>query len=639
MFEWLNFVELDRRMLRLLNTFCGFPKSAWTRHKNKVILDHLPEDELQFYNRIKPSIRRSQIVCVLVWSAWILKNSVYPIYMITALLTFKQFDAQDPIANLTFARRTKNKISTFGCLITDCEQLDNSNAFFKDIKQLPLFAICHPRLNNFYLPISGYNSIGLGLYTVVIYAIFFVGVVFPIINHLNPRIPDSAAFAAAPVSSITCHRETARKYLIEALASMKNYYSFFCRRDELAILRNIKRRNLIIELKQTEEYTHDDPKMHYVKAEKDSLDLLLRSHYVTLNAKVQDYIGGCVPPARCYNRSIRAAEFLGTAWISMYAMALLSYSACIVFFISLEGEISEELKRIDRFADATGCGFWIQQAFGDREHLVGITLGERVKHNNWVFAFDYLFLLLPTLITMSGNLVVMLIGIIDVNLMLRDQLQSISVATETAQLLVIARLHNCKTEGVDIASGSSGKLLEVPGAIHAMVVAEDSAKQVQCMDQFVDMLIKINIRTRIIKDMARKLSPSVTFTLRLAYVANYTSAAIMAGFDRLSNNSGLAPVLLALIGFSVSNSLILLTSRVQSTTNRLNHSMWRLIAATDDITDLRVRHIRKLIIRQANVIANEQTLKIIVFGLPVTYASLFEIVIWSSTLAIFTFNK
>lgn len=158
------------------------------------------------------------------------------------------------------------------------------------------------------------------------------------------------------------------------------------------------------------------------------------------------------------------------------------------------------------------------------------------------------------------------------------------------------------------------------------------------LDMFVDLLIKINISNRIIKVIATNSSAPTSVVLSVSYAVSYASVATIIYFNRKFESTSLAAIVLAMVGLMVTNTLVILASRVQSVTNKLTLSLWSIVAATEHIEDLRVRHMRRLMIEQVIAIGHEGALKIHAFGLPVTYASLFEAVIWSSTLALYSFS-
>lgn len=582
----IDFVKLNRLMLRWLHVLCGMPTCVIDK---LGILQDLPREELRFYEHIRGPIRSYQIVYISACSIWILKGLYFLIYMIAAVITFERVAVnKESKANTTYK-------TTFGCLSTNCQQLGENNTFYGTLNQLPVFAICHPSLNRIYLPLTGVHSFGFGIYAVFLLIISMGEFLYPIELHWHPRLPDSVVFPVAPVSSIGAHRERARKCLIKVFVSMQNYDSVN-QEDKLSrSLQAAGRQNIVARYMQARYYRASTTDLPQVKMGAFSLE----SNYVMLDGSLQEYLGRYVPAARSHGRSVEAAKTLAILWTGLFAQLTFSFGLGAWVLIFMQDSISQELHRIDSFAQQTGCSFWIGDSSAAQD-LVPISLGASVHHHNWVYAFDYLLVWVPGAYIMSGSIAMAVAALKEVEHMLQEQLDEIT-STLNAQSLIY----------------------------------EPSTPMQERVSDFVDSMVKIYIKNRIIKSIALDSSRLATLILWFAYAANYISVIIMASGTKMFSSSTLAPIALAMIGFTVTNTLIIVSSRVQSAANRMIKSMWTLVAATDSIADLRVRHVRRLIIKQVLVISDEPMMKIVVFGLPVTYASLFEAVIWSSTLAIY----
>lgn len=650
-FPAFDSVKLNRAVARLFYSISGLPRCAAHKIETEVSVLDIPEEELKYFSQSREQLEISHILWFLWFLLYIFKGLYFAIYMIIAVSTMEVSSNNDA------PNRAPNS-SSYGCLITNCTRLSKDNTLLKDLIELPVFAICHPDLSKIYIPLISAHSIGLNIYTVFTYFVSIVGVFFPIENYLNPRVQDSRAFPFNPTFSIRYHRERARRYLVEVFTSMKNYYCDPNNHESDASRGLRKKTNLILEIKEREDFMRKADKSDYLAPEKLSLNLL-GQNYIELDRDLQDYVGDCVPLARTYSWATRISELRAYMFIFLFFVFLMGFTGGIWIMVIFANGVLNELIEIDSFANDLGCGFWIDSGSvsGGRSR---ISLGESVLFNNLAYLFDYAFILIPGCFILSLNVVNSLVSIQEVDFMLSEQLVHIDLAIKFADLLRSEGNKTCsETKGVDIinqrgcfnmnitrisTTKDTGPPFRRPKPLddqYALeVIAENHNYNEQCtnLDSFVDLVTKIFISNRIIKNIARDSSPPVTVILSFAYAASYVSVALVISINRKFESNSLAPIALAMVGLVATNTLIITASRVQSTTNCLIRSLWRLVAKADDIMDFRVRHIRRLMIKQAIVMSFEGTLKIKAFGLSVTYASLIEAVIWSSTLAIYSFN-
>lgn len=643
-FQLINYRAVNRFIVRLSYVLTGVPKCTDRRLRNEIIPLEIPDTELELIKEFKDELQLGQVVYFSYTYLWILKGLYYPIYMVAAVLNIKRADGSD-------RDMSSHNNTYYGCLVTNCTRLSNHSILNDDLVDLPLFAICHPILNKFYWPMTGIHTIGLSIATVFIFFMFLIAS-YGMENHWHPKMQDSILFPVAPTYNIRTNRDRARRYLLEVFHSMQHYYcDFFSRSETECDLRNITRKNLILEYKNKEFYVRRAQQSAYLTSER-HLTTLLESNYMALDQKVRDYLGHCLPMARSYTWAPEASEIGVIMWMFTYSVIMICFSVGLYYLMLAQTRMSEELVVMDLFVQAEGCAFWTSQS---REPVV---LNQMLKHNNWVYVFDYLLVLTPNMYIMTFNVTQSLASIEEIDFTLDEQLNHVDLAQKFAELLQDCGLDSCPTSGIDINSGRGCFNLDdarfyVEGTTWHLfsrvepltddtaietITKTRSGRRADHVDAFVDLMIKIHVKNRVIKDIARSSADSVTIVLSLAYAASYVAVGIVIFVNKKFVSSSMAPIALAIIGLLITNTIVMGASRVQSTTNRLIKSMWRLIATANNFKDLRVRHIRRLLIKQVDVLVLEGTLRIHAFGLPVTYASLFEAVIWSSTLAIFSFH-
>lgn len=636
----LDLVSCERFMLKVLYMVSGMPKCTEEKLRKDIMVYNLPQRDLDFYRAIRGQVGPIQKAFYSWALLWILKSLYYPIYMVASIRNI-EIDDESPPKNASNA--------SFGCLNTNCRQLSDHSFIIRDLKALPVFAICHPALNMIYLPLTSTYSFGLTLYAALIYFALLGDILFSIENHWHPKLPDVVIFSVTPLASIRHHRERARQYLIEVFKSMQNYYcDLYNQRNQIDYdARQLGRINWMLELKNRDLFARKAQKSTYLAAER-SLSHLLQPKYLDLAPKVQRYIDATVPTARSLEWSRKSALIMAIFWLVGFSGLSSSFITGILGLMFLKSGVSKELQRLDDYSRENGCGFWMRSSSGE---MVSILLRPSVEHHNWVFVPVYLSIYLPAFILISGSVSIALTTIVDIDTMLGEQLVQVDLAARLRELLLVHSSHHRQTQGIDFKSGEgcfdmglygtygSGRRLSGSLETTDALCDHDDHARATCLDRFADLLIKIYVRNRLIKDVSHSSAYLVSVVLSFSYAASYISVAITILINRVTSNTSLVPIALGVAGLINTNSLVLRSTRVQSTTNRLIHLMWSLIAATDDIVDPRVRHMRRLMIKQVIVLNSEGTLRIHAFGLPVTYASLFEAAIWSSTLAIYSFNN
>lgn len=647
----LDSVKFNRALARLFYLISGLPRCSEEQLKNEILVLDLPAEEVDFFTKAKDRLEISHIL----WFLWYLFYIFKGLYVCTYIVfSASMMEVGDGIE----VSNRMSHLSSRGCLITNCTRLSKDKTLSKDLIELPIFAICHPNLNRIYIPLINTHTIGLNMYTVFTYFMFIVGIFFPIENYMNPQVQESRVLPYNPTFSVKYNRERARRYLVEVFTSMKNYYSDLNNHHSSEATRDVyKKTNLILETQNREDFLRKAEKSNYLAPENSSLDLL-RHDYINLIPEAQSYVTDCVPLARTHSWATRISELRAYMFIALFLGILMVYTMTMLVMIIFAEGVADELRQMDSYANSLGCGIWIERSIKGGD-WIRISLGERVKFHNLAYVIDYLLILIPACFIFGMNVVDSIVSIEEVNFMLNEQLVHIDMAIKYADLLHKDGSKNIRTKGVDIINGTgcfnmnitristtqdTGYAFNRPKPLSDQYVLEIIAENHNYneegtnLDSFVDLVTKIIVSNRIIKHIAHNSSPSATVVMSSIYAASYGSVAIAMSINRKFESTSLAPVTLAMIGLVATNTLIIMSSRVQSTTNTLIQSIWRLAAKADDIVDFRVRHIRRLMIKQALVISFEGVLKIKAFGMSIGYASLIEALIWSTTMAIYSYN-
>lgn len=659
-FPAIDFIVFNRAVARLFYLFVGMPRCGRDQFKNEVLAVDPDEEEIEFYYKCDDHLHNYHIIYFAWFATWILKNLYATIYTVVAVSHIEVGRYHYSMSNVTSSQKLHDRFSIYGCLITNCTRLSKQNVFIKDFRELPVFEICHPNFNVVFSPLVASHSMGLGINTVFTYLIAIIGIYFPIINYIDPHVPDSRVFPVTPTFSIRSHRERARKYLIELFTSMENYYCDPFNLCKITIDIGGIRRRKMIDIEKKIDLTRRAHNSIYLSSEMNSLSLL-KSGYVQLGREVKDYLADCLPLARSYAWAAKANEVFALLYINSFVTTLSAFVFGAYLMINYTAEVSEELKLMDNFVKQSSCGIWLwDNSELDSLRQDHISLSESVQYRNWVYVFDLVMCLIPGVIVFSSNFVNAIVHILEMDFMMKEQVIHAGLAMRFAELLKTKQIESNLTEGIDIRSSkgcfnmdltrykslvNAQSLLPSFRPLSDEIISLEIISQNRInglsnqLDMFVDLLMKVNISNRIIKGIAHNSSGPTSAVISISYAVSYISVATIIFLNRKFDSSNLTPIILAVIGLTVSNTLVILTSRVQSVTNRLIQSLWSIVAATESIDDPRVRHMRRLMIKQVVVIGHEGTLKLHAFGLPITYASLFEAVIWSSTLAFNSFNN
>lgn len=636
----------------------GVPRCSSSKLANVMSLKSLPEHECQFYQSIKKPVQKYQVFYVVYASIFTIKSLYYTIYMICSMSTLiVNYNKQKQNLPDEFESLQAMSVSVFGCLVTNCTRIGSSKGLAQVLSELPLFSICEPTLNSYYMPLTDLGIMGLGGYTVFTYFIAIVAVGFVVRSYLYPSMLNSSAFPITPKYTSIILQEQARELFIELFVSIKNYCNDMTTRLEFMYRsRRLGSGNPNLE----REYFMYKEKLrdpNYLVSEESSIRQL-QVHCENLDLNMRTQLVDCTPLNRSECWTKKAAEDFCILWIIYYSTSLIGYALAIWLLIIIGRSSKAKLAMIDSLAQGEDCAFWINHS----HKLSRILLSEVVDSNYWLYMVDYFLILVPTLHVLFVSVGMPLFSVLEVCFALAEQLNHLELAIKYCERLRDRNLDTAQTTGVELSAGEAAhnsaslhlaRLLimddiwfplkqpkRVKDSVLLKTVAELQSQSSASanLNSFNDLINKIYICNRLIKTMAQECANQVSTLLSFAYAGSYGAVLMITVINRRFDYSSLSPIAMAVLGLLVTNIIIVAISRVQSNTNKLIQMMWRLIAVTSTFTDIRIRHARRLLIKQVLVSSCEGTIRVTAFGLPVTSASLIEAVVWSSTIAIFSFN-
>lgn len=645
-------------MLQICYSILGIPRCSRQIVREEFVTQNVPKSELQFYESINEDLQITQILFIGWLSCWLMKGIYYIVYMLNAISSIKSI-AADNGSLMTDSGLGDARIH-LGCLQTNCTRLSANRPLQEDLLELPLFAICHPNLMQIYVPIIGLQAIGLNIYTVVMYFVLLF-CIMGLRYYIRKPFQESCLFPVTPICLARTKCKQIQGYLVETLSSMKHYYDNLDCYSEYLFKMRLNKVGRLASFgfgTKPDSTQRERSAVAYLSTEMLSLDYL-KFPLHRLDLGVQDYINDCLPLARVQEWSLKGAEDFLLIAASTFLILASSFGLGIYGLTLFEDYVKEDLRKISNYAHSTGCKFW---KVVDGRNVNYIDVGNTATPSRLVYLFDYITLLTPGFYIVGVNVALTMCNIEELNFILDEQISSVRLACLFAGLLKTnsSLENNTRSNGTELWSGrgcfkmsSTRQLFELESKFpfkHIKLADDQHSTRMIIqhykhpnfssaqLDSFVDLMTKIYINNRLVKDMAAKATEVISIPISFSYVASYGSIVIATSMNRILSSPNFAPIVLAGVGLLLTNSLVLNCARVYSTTNCLVQKMWQTIAATGTFTDLRVRHIRRLWIKQVLVLSQQGTLKVTTFGLPVTYASLIEALIWTSTIAIISFS-
>lgn len=231
-------IKFYKFILKTSHLLCAVPKCSNSKFLNEISRSRLPESELEFYRYIRKPLRESQLAIFLWSSLFFLKGLYYSVYMIfeiNALELNYDIGVSGSFEDLEFFEGMS--IAIFGCLLTNCTKLSPNRRLVQDLTRSPLFAICKPNLNKYYMPMTGLDATGLSISSVFTFFVFLVGIAFIIKDNLYPTLQESALYPITLKYSTSILLNKISAYLLRLSVSYQNYCGILDERSSFEIER------------------------------------------------------------------------------------------------------------------------------------------------------------------------------------------------------------------------------------------------------------------------------------------------------------------------------------------------------------------------------------------------------------------
>lgn len=676
-----NFIYIS---LQLDYWLCGYPRySASDLGPEVYDVKNVPPQELVYFRTFSTEFHPILMLGCLVCALISVKNLIFPLYTMISIHTIEYLyiyqhdpsfnwsgdEVEHSMQNSTNGKRTisiyaqpNSHLTRFGCLRTNCTKLSGDAEFITDLKSLPVFKLCYPNLQAYYYPVLDTNSTGLMVFGVTMCFCIILGLILPLSMFFKiPLNHEYCMFILAPTTIHRYHGQTVRRYLIDRLFSMKNYYfewrhtanylnKSYIERKSNNVIANLRRRAI--------------EKESFLNSENLQLNQL-NQDYNDLNENARAYVDDCAPLIRneCFATLMAKHFFVSLITIGLYLTLWAAISIWYMHKTTVDHE--QYLAQIDRYVSSAGCAIW-RNSGTDQIHVVKVS----EPHNDWTLftLLNYLVQCLPFALILCINISLAICVIEEIDIQLAEQMDRFELALEMNEILYRNGQEHTKTEGFHFGSETSECSLKRMRQIYMNRLSLDiwgqrflrksrqitrvktnsihltghliGADQVNLItvDSYLDVLIKTYISNRVLVNLIKKDSYNLSYVMLFSHILNITTVLIVLYFNRSFGGQDYASITYASLEFILTSVLISHASHIQARSRRMMAQIWQLIAASWRFDDLRIRHMRCLLTRQVIFLDHEAGLTIRAFNVPVTYKNVIGITFWFSTLILLVFR-
>lgn len=646
---------------------CGYPRYTEQELNEEVRQPNNPPDEIKFIQWFSVKFTLSQAILNAINLLGLIKNIFFPIYTLLAISLVQsnyrqlvigpnQYTSANNSAQLVQNLLQSHSSIRFGCLHTNCTKFSDERPFFEDLISLPVFKLCQPHLRAYYYPVLDTSFFGLSVSSTQTYLFFLFGFVAPLALYIWPLTHEVGIFVCVPKTIHSFHGELVRRYLIDRLTSLKNEFYITSHSRASASAHKVFQVN---KLNQELDLTPENVQLAQ-----------FRGHYNLLSERAQSYINECIPLVRCEEyRPIMSKQYL-----TLVLTTALYFSSCAIaiFAASYHSTTAFEvkLKQVDNYMSASNCSVWLLTE-PNSSTVQTLRVAEPATKWNWYTVSEFLLSFLLSVYLMTLDVAMSLMSLQELYTQIDVQMDRLYVVIEMTDLVGGRTVGGGQVRSSKRASSSFDKLLNDLsfndlrrlhlknivsnyGLVHLKTFRKTISSDLDLrqfavrslisygssdeMSVFLNFLIKTYITNRCLMHLVRRASRNLTWILLYCYLANYGGVLIVIYFNRKFMGKDYISITFAIFAFVTTSLVLSLASRVQAKSKHLMEQMWQLIAATWHFRDPRVMHMRSLWLKQVIVLSEERGLVLRAFNVPVTYESMIEIAVWSSSLMLLAFS-
>lgn len=610
----------------------GVPRLTETTFNKYKDVSNIPPDELNYLVQFRNRFKKSHAVWPLIAWIFILAQTYY--------LYFIMLYATEPATLVRNNNGTSlNYLRKLSCLITDCPHLN--------LNYLPFFTICNPTIGHYYGPPAGLYLFGYNIQTIFIFSVLLVGCIAPIVLYMRPQWFETYVFVVVPTCIQNSHRQQIKSYLRDFHVSLKNHLqNSLSKRNGISsyveqLLERDNRHTLRYNNRMISYY------IKYSSLQVRQFDLDLKS----LSNKARDYVEDCMSVFRSDWWKQKQCKSMNYAVLINSILGHGIWLLFSVWIINMSEERNLELEGISRTIKGNRCHLW-SIAKGERERKE-VDLSKVVPEVTIIVVGQLFITVVPIILILSTALATFFHSLIEFYNSIVEQIDRIILANELAFIFIASekykfgskidpdpqevryKLASLKQRHKSLINRS---LLLEPFSCRKYLDKDDPTKFAQKLalkppnlDSLLEVFMKVYVGIRHLFYSSRLVSDSLGSVLIISIILCYGYVVIVVYFNnklRVANNM---PIIFGLSAAFANNVFILLTSRSQSQSRLLCESFWRLLATTSELKDIRIKHVRTIWLKQM-ISINQGALALKILGIPITYATVFKLTIWTSTI-------
>lgn len=622
--------------------FYGYPRLSRDNVEDYVESLGAPEDEVKEYIKMtRIDLTWQQRALIVSGILVIIKNFIFPYYVISS------------IDSLIYESALRQRDTLhYGCLETNCTDPVHVRQFLRT----PIFSVCHHWLYQIYPAVTGLQIFGLSLHTIYILYVLIMHICLILVLYFHPSGYESFIFLITPKLDRLIRCEEIRRYLLSIHMSMENYfrgdisYSFpddTTDEQDPATIVHYSKKEFVSSVALDHEYEQINR---------------LGKRYKDLDASAQAYISDCMT---VFREDVWWKTFsrMNCIWSSvLFAFLFISLIGSFFGVDYMIGIVFQETQIVLETLRATGCSVW-------RDNRSDPISAASLVRTQWR-AFPLAEIIVVTLVSglmVSISITRYHVGICEINSMLAEQMDRIYMTIEITKLLKdmdFGVAQSIPREGLDenlynfnqlkylhqrsIKVGAGLTFLNSFKRTSSNYIHSDGPWQVamdivgDCganMYSYANLLMKIYINNRVLERTVRELSMGLEIILLVALILNYGCVGIVIYYNRKFEDSNLLPIIWGFIGILTNSMIIVYPSAVNAFSKRMLNSLWQLVVITLDFQDIRVAHVRSLLLKQIGFFCDNGGLMFTAFGIPITYGTVIKIALWSATLAVVSFSS
>lgn len=642
-----NFIEM---LANIEYYLFGYPKII---NQNELDLLGAPIAELDKCKLYVKRLTWQQVLNFTLCSVIFIKNLQFPKYTVNSI---------EGVENM-FQNNNDTHRLQFACLETNCTTQEALRKFIT----LPVFPICKPQVNAYHTPLIGLHSFGLIIHNSYTIFLVAIGIVLLSFLYFRPTNSELFMFTLAPELSRLNTCEMIRRNLVEVHCSMLNY----CEKYESQLARkatHIKDIDLSLSL-SAQGNSRPDQSVINIKSlnyEQRRIELL-RRRYIDLDQKSKEFIIDTLTIFRTDFWRRNVLKLIMHRYLFLVAVVLIGISNGMIIISSIV--VDKWRAELELIIDEFGQSNCPIRNLSNPSQA-GIDILPELRFS-LLFYLEVVFVLFPNLLTASISLARFPIAISELNSMIAEQMDRIYLAIEITEILILmdyesfqsttiernfekfANMYNFEQLKqmhkqnintriyVEFTNLRSYKYRndncienEGPWQVAMNMVSLNGAS----VYAYENLLIKIYLGNRFITSSIVKLGPSLELVMLALLFMNYGGILVAVYFNRKFHEISVITITFYVVGILTNSFTSLFPSSVRAFSKHMINLMWRLQTLTRNFNDIRVRHLRTLLLKQIVFMSQDEGLSIKAFGIPVSYETVVKLALLSCTLMVISFS-